>query len=162
MIMFRKILIFFIVIITGSLNSVQAQDDLIDGMKSWCGTWVMKTSKQTIVEEWDFASPGLMEGTSSVVTPEGDTIPTESLKLNVIKGIVVYTSTVKSQNNNQPIPFKLINESENYWRFENTSHDFPQVIEYLKINDDHLKATISGLDASGKEKKMEFNYTKAN
>jgi hypothetical protein len=160
--MFLKISVIVIILSVGFSKSVRAQEHLLDGMKSWCGTWVMKTSKQTIVEEWDIAHDDLMQGTSSVVTPDGDTIPTETLKLNVMKGIVFYTSTVKAQNSNQAIPFKLITESESYWRFENTTHDFPQVIEYQKINEGNLKATISGPDANGKEKKMEFNYIKAN
>ena len=160
--MFIKISVIVIILSVGLSKSVRAQEHLLNGMKSWCGTWVMKTSKQTIVEEWDIVNADLMQGTSSVVTPDGDTIPTETLKLSVMKGIVFYTSTVKAQNNNQAIPFKLTTESESYWRFENTAHDFPQVIEYQKINDEKFKAIISGPDANGTEKKMEFNYTKAN
>ena len=160
--MFQKTVFVVAIFFVGSINTLFAQDELLEGMKSWCGTWVMKTSKQTIIEEWDFVKPGLMHGSSSLVTPDGDTIPTETIKLNVAKGIVFYTPTVKAQNDNQPIPFKLVNESDNYWRFENTSHDFPQVIEYRKMNEETLKAIISGTDSSGKEKKMEFRYTKAN
>lgn len=160
--MYQKAVFVLAVFFIGSTSSLFAQEELLEGMKSWCGTWAMKTSKQTIIEEWDYVKPGLMHGTSSVITPDGDTIPTETIKLNVVKGIVFYTPTVKAQNDNQPVPFKLTNESENYWRFENASHDFPQVIEYRKINEETLKAVISGTDASGKEKKMEFNYTKYN
>jgi hypothetical protein len=160
--MFQKFVVVLVLVFIGSSKNIFAQEELLDGMKSWCGTWIMKTSKQTIIEEWDFVNPSLMQGTSSVVTPDGDTIPTETIRLEVLRGIVFYTPTVKAQNDNQPVPFKLINESEEFWRFENAGHDFPQVIEYRKINDETLKATISGKDSSGKEKKMEFNYTKAN
>ena len=55
--------------------------------------------------------------------------------------------------------FKLTSLSPNQLVFENPTHDFPTKITYLKISQDSIVASISGL-IDGKEKLEQFPMKK--
>jgi uncharacterized protein YciI len=86
------------------------------------------------------------------VRPGGDTITTETIDIAVKNGGMYYIPTVKGQNNDQPVPFRLSKTEDGAWVFENPDHDFPKQIRYTLAGYDTLHARVS---APGKE----INFT---
>lgn len=84
-----------------------------------------------------------------------DTIYTEKMTISTRNGSTFYDVTVFSQNSGQTIAFKLEEIKENYARFENVGHDFPQVMEYMLIHPDSLRVVIRTADG---EKSQAFSY----
>lgn len=86
-----------------------------------------------------------------------DTLIVEKLRIFPDKNIVFYEATVPSQNNGNPVRFKLTQQNNSEFQFENPNHDFPQKIIYTFKNKNELTATISG-----ENKQASFNYRKIN
>lgn len=55
-----------------------------------------------------------------------------------------YTVSVRDQNKELPVTFASTTLSDDLLVFENRQHDFPNRIEYKKITEDSLVATIFG------------------
>jgi hypothetical protein len=72
---------------------------------------------------------------------------------------LIYSPTVKGQNNDESVDFKLSSESENTFVFENPKHDYPQKIVYKKVNENSLVATISGMQ-QGKQSSESYPMKK--
>jgi hypothetical protein len=123
------------------------------------GTWKIKTSNGgTIVESWVQVNDSTFHGSSVWVKATGDTIPQEALQLVNRANQWLYIPTVNSQNNNQPVPFKVIFIGKNEFISENPSHDFPQRISYRRLGT-QMFASIEG-NAKGKYSKQNFDFTK--
>ncbi len=122
------------------------------------GTWIMKTKKGAIGEEWVKMTNDYLQSRGFMIRGN-DTITTERVALkNTTEGIF-YTSTVEDQNNRQPIAFRLTSALNNTFVFENPKHDYPKKITYLFVNKDSLHAWID----DGKEmpeKKSMFKYSR--
>lgn len=88
-----------------------------------------------------------------------DTLHSESIVLTQTKEALIYRPTVKGQNNDQPVDFKLTSDLENSFTFENPKHDYPQKIVYKKLNDKSLVATISGIQ-QGKQSSESYPMKK--
>ena len=72
---------------------------------------------------------------------------------------LTYTATVKGQNNDKPVAFKLTTTTENQVVFENPKHDYPQKISYTQITPDSLAVKISGIQ-QGKPSAEAFSMKK--
>lgn len=122
------------------------------------GTWIMKTKKGAIGEEWVKMTNDYLQSRGFMIRGN-DTITTERVALkNTTEGIF-YTSTVEDQNNRQPIAFRLTSAHDNTFVFENPQHDYPKKITYLFVNKDSLHAWID----DGKEmpeKKSMVKYSR--
>jgi hypothetical protein len=70
-----------------------------------------------------------------------------------------YSATVKGQNSDKPVTFKLTNSTEKQLVFENPKHDYPKKIIYTQINEDSLVAEISGI-LEGKATSEKFSMKK--
>lgn len=68
-----------------------------------------------------------------------------------------YVALVKGENNDQPIPFKLIKQTKSKFIFENKEHDFPKQIEYNFRSENNLVVYIRG---NGKEFEQYFDRQK--
>ena len=123
-------------------------------------TWTIDTGQGLVVEKWQILNDSTLSGRSVFVKSGNDTIPQESLKLLYQKGQWTYISTVQGQNNNRPVPFKMIFLKGTEFICENPTHDFPQRISYRRINH-QLFASIEG-KKSGRLRKENFDFIKAN
>lgn len=103
-------------------------------------------------ESWQYLNDSLFRATAFTLRPNGDTLITETIDLTVLNGAIYYVPTVKGQNDNQPVPFRLAEQTGTSWVFENLHHDFPKRIRYALDGHDTLRAQISG---QGKE----INFT---
>ena len=122
------------------------------------GTWENKSEEGDMVETWAKNNDSLYSGSSYFIKGK-DTLHSESIQLTQKADVVLYTPTVKGQNNNQPISFQLTKQTPKQLVFENPKHDFPQKIVYQQITADSLVATISGMQ-QGKASSESFSMKK--
>lgn len=69
---------------------------------------------------------------------------TETLEIKENEGKLIYTATVKNQNNGKGIPFTLQDVKEGLYSFENLSHDFPKKIQYKILDKTSLQVFVLG------------------
>ncbi|SKB27452.1 DUF6265 family protein [Daejeonella lutea] len=118
------------------------------------GTWENKTSRGSMYESWKKVSNSELAGKSYMIR-ERDTVVFENIQLVRKSNLLIYIPTVNGQNNNQPVSFPMISNSDNKVVFENKNHDFPQLISYTRISKDSLIAEISGI-SKGVVKRQAF------
>lgn len=121
------------------------------------GKWERITEKSSSFEIWKKAGDNLFAGESFTIKND-DTVSYESIRLEIIGDEIFYIPTVKGQNEDKPVYFKLISYDDEAI-FENKEHDFPQRIIYTHTVDS-LKARIEG-EINGKFKQIPFNFIKA-
>ena len=125
-------------------------------MKWITGTWKINAANGVIMEQWQLVNDSTFKGTSVFIKNETDTIPQESIELVYRNGEWYYIPTVASQNNGQPISFKVIFLKGTEFISENPAHDFPQRIAYRQIKN-QLFASIEGWK-DGRYRKQNFNF----
>lgn len=123
------------------------------------GQWENKSDQGYLIETWTKDNDSTFSGQSYFIIKEKDTVHSESIILTQLNDELVYRPTVKGQNNDAPVDFKMTSEAENGFTFENPKHDYPQKITYKKVNDASLVATISGLQ-QGKQSSESYPMTK--
>jgi hypothetical protein len=62
---------------------------------------------------------------------------------------LIFEATVKRQNDDKPVSFVLRYRSADSLQFINLSHDFPNFIEYKRVNDSTIFGNAYGLKESG-------------
>ena len=152
-------LLFLIILCIGIAVPVEGDSDLKE-LQWLVGQWKGQLGKNTYYESWKPTNHGPLEGSSSMVNPQGKTILTEVLRIDKIGAHVVYIAAVKK---NHPVLFTLIETFEENnkpkWVFENKEHDFPQRIIYTRESPDTLVARVEGV-IKGKEEQEEFRLIK--
>ena len=114
----------------------------------------MEKENVFIMEKWEVVSDKTFEGSSKFITYNSDsTLFSESLRIMDMNNQIFYLSKVRE--NNLPIAFKKKFIDDRSVIFENEKHDFPQKIEYIKLNNDSMKVIISLLNG---ESKREFRF----
>ncbi len=104
------------------------------------GEWQTQQQKNHTIERWIKSSDKTFEG-------EGKTANSmEYLRLLEMSGEIFYIAKVA--HNPLPVAFKLTHcaksGKERHFIFENKQHDFPNIIEYLKVNENSMTIKISG------------------
>lgn len=117
------------------------------------GQWSKRSGGALYEEHWSVPASGSMVGTSQFV--RGSTVSREFLLLAEDDGGVVYRAWPAGQ---APASFRLVRLDDRKVTFENPAHDFPQRIEYWRV-DDVLNAKISGT-RDGKPMSVEFSWTR--
>ncbi len=141
-----------ILLLIGSKSSGQKTDAL----KWMAGTWTINTGNGSIVEQWKISNDSTLTGKSVFIKNGKDTIPQESVELAYRNGDWYYIPTVVSQNNSEPVRFKLILVKGTEFISENPTHDFPQRIAYRRIKE-QLFASIEGRK-NGRYGKQNFDF----
>ncbi len=151
----------FIILIASLWAGCQkAQEPQMLAQSEWLlGNWENKAPEGHFLEQWNKADNEAFNGKSFFIVNK-DTLFSENIELTQKDGAVFYTATVKGQNNNQPVAFKLTSSKPGELVFENPKHDYPQRIVYRKINDDSLVAIISGTQ-QGKKSLEQFPLKRA-
>lgn len=94
------------------------------------GTWEMlRPNGSYRLETWESKNSNALTGKGLKVM-QGDTTYLESIDLYSDQEGVWYMPTVPDQNNQQPVPFRLVSSENHHYIFENAEHDFPQRIVY--------------------------------
>jgi hypothetical protein len=152
-------LLFLVILWAGIAFPVEGQNDLQE-LHWLVGQWKGQVGKNTYYESWKPTNHGTLEGSASMVNPQGKTTFTEVLRIDKIGSHVVYIAAVKK---NHPVLFTLTeNSDENNkptWVFENKEHDFPQRITYTRKARDSMVARVEGV-YKGKKEQQEFRLIK--
>jgi hypothetical protein len=111
---------------------------------SWLkGTWENTMPEGRLSEKWEKINDSLYKGQSFFIKDK-DTLHYETINFYQKNGKLIYEPTVKGQNNDASVSFKLTKITDSLLVFENPAHDYPQKIVYRRITDDSLAAEISG------------------
>lgn len=120
------------------------------------GLWKMDGKRGAIYEEWQVSGDNQLTGRSYKIN-NNDTMVLENVVISLQNNAIFYTPVVRDQNNQQPVPFKLISYNNNKYVFENKEHDYPQRVIYQLVSTNDLRARIEGTK-NGKESGSDFNY----
>lgn len=139
-------------------NTETTEKDKIKSASWLLGKWDAKTADGTLSENWKKVNDSTFQGESFFIKDK-DTLHSESILLQQKGDELFYNATVKGQNDNKAVPFKLMTGNEKQLAFENPKHDYPQKITYDLINKDSLTASISGIQL-GKPSSEKFGLKK--
>ncbi|TDE02252.1 DUF6265 family protein [Flavobacterium sandaracinum] len=157
--MFQKTIFLVLLLTIVSCKDSDAKEKEKIKAANWLlGNWENKAVDGTLTEYWKKVNDSTFQATSYFIK-EKDTLHFESITLQQKGEVLTYTATVKGQNNDNPVAFKLTGETEKQMVFENPKHDYPQKISYTQINADSLVAKISGIQ-QGKPSSEQFSMKK--
>lgn len=125
-------------------NKSEKQFEKLEKMNWLIGQWEKTTPEGYLTETWSKVNDSTFSGQAYFIIKEKDTVHNETIILTQVNEELIYRPTVKGQNNDEPVDFKLTSDAENTFSFENPKHDYPQKIVYKKVNDKSLVATVSG------------------
>lgn len=158
--MFQKITFIFLLLAIFSCKKEHTlEKDKIKSANWLLGKWETKTANGNLSESWKKSNDSTFLGESFFIKGN-DTLHFETIILQERGEELFYSTTVKGQNNNKAVTFKVSNETENQLVFENPKHDYPQKITYNLIKKDSLLAVISGVQL-GKVSSEEFGMKKS-
>ena len=140
-------------------NKSEKKFDKLEKMNWLLGNWENEMPEGVLTETWTKENDSTFSGTTYFIINKEDTVHSETIILKQLNDELVYRPTVKGQNNDEPVDFKLSSESENSFSFENPKHDYPQKIVYKKVNETNLVATISGIQ-QGKQSSESYPMKK--
>lgn len=156
----EKKLIAFLLLAT--VCSFTTEPDKTANIKSfrWLqGSWHMQTQRGVITEKWIIANDNSLSGKSTLLRSDGTEIQLEKIELVSRNGNYYYIPTVKNQNGEQPVEFKITSHTDAGFIAENPQHDFPKRISYTLVNKDSIHAIIDD-GAATAEKKSDFYYSR--
>jgi hypothetical protein len=107
------------------------------------GQWENKSEEGILTENWSKPNDSTLTAGSFFIK-EKDTLHFENIVLRETDGELVYETTIKGQNNDKPISFPLLSETENELVFENLQNDYPQKIKYQRNSTTAITISISG------------------
>lgn len=160
---FKSLIVFIcsasILMFISCQNKSEKKFDKLEKMNWLLGNWENEMPEGVLTETWTKENDSTFSGTTYFIINKKDTVHSEVIILRQLNDVLVYRPTVKGQNNDEPVDFKLSSESENSFSFENPKHDYPQKIVYKKVNETNLVATISGIQ-QGKQSSESYPMKK--
>lgn len=136
---------------TSKNEKIKASDWLL-------GEWVNQSKEGIVSENWSQPNDSTLVAGSFFIK-EKDTLHFENIVLKEKDGELVYVTTIQGQNNDKPIVFPLLSETENEMVFENLLNDYPQKIKYQRNSKSVITISISGKQAK-KVVSEQFKMTK--
>ncbi len=137
-----------------SAPGLQAEDADTAKFPDWMsGHWCSLDASSQGDEYWLPAAGGLMIGLSRTVTA-GSKTQFEFLRIELIDGVPTYLAQPQGRT---ATAFKRNDSGDDWIRFENPAHDFPQRIEYRREGK-ALHAKIAGRGKDGEEFSIPFEY----
>lgn len=140
--------------------SNNSKNEKIKASKWLLGEWVNQSQEGFITENWVQPNDSTLTANSFYIKEE-DTLHFENIILKEKEGELVYETTIQGQNNDKPIVFPLLSETENELVFENLQNDYPQKIKYQRNSKTGITISISGKQAK-KIVYEQFKMTKRN
>jgi len=122
------------------------------------GKWENKSSDGNLSETWKKANDSVYNGESYFIKGK-DTLHFENIQLKQKKEDLFYISTIKGENNDEAVEFKMTNSTEKQLLFENPKHDYPKKISYTLVTPDNLAIEISGIQ-QGKPSVQKYSMKK--
>lgn len=113
------------------------------------GTW--NDSITGIYETWEKAADQHLKGYSYKIK-NGEKVISEYIEITMENNKMVYTVSVKNQNDEKPVSFEL-STKDSIYTFVNPTHDFPTYIFYKVVSPDYIKAKVGN-----KSRSFTLNY----
>ena len=110
------------------------------------GEWVNQSKEGIVSENWSQPNDSTLVAGSFFIK-EKDTLHFENIALTEKDGELLYETTIQGQNNDKPIVFPLLSETENELVFGNLQNDYPQKIKYQRNSKSAITISISGKQA---------------
>jgi hypothetical protein len=149
-------ILFLILVFTSCLKSKEASKIIV---ADWLlGKWENTSENGNLSETWTKVSDSIFKGQSYFIKGK-DTLHSEQIKLEQKGEALFYISTIRGQNNDEPIAFSQNDTIEKQLVFENSKNDFPQKISYIKITNDSIVIQISGIQ-QGKPSSAKYSMKK--
>ena len=157
----KKTILFFTLAlaVTACQKTSRSENEQFKKAQWLIGNWENKSEFGTLAESWQKLNDSTLIGQSYFINATKDTVHTEKMRVYHNGDNLVYEATVKGQNNDKPVLFKLSLEEGKSFIFENPTHDYPQKITYTQKDASHLVAKISGKQ-QGKVSQEQFELTK--
>lgn len=147
---------------TGNVQNETAQNMVpekqLPELKWLIGRWENNSDQGNLSEVWEQSNDSTFFGGSYFVI-QGDTVFSESIRLEERKGKINYCVTVSGQNDGEEVCFELTKRNNKNLTFENPKHDYPSKITYQQKGDS-LIAEISGKE-KGEMKSERFSMKMA-
>jgi len=110
----------------------------------FAGTWC--DSIYGIYEHWDKAGDQRLKGFSYEIK-NGEKVISEYIEIAIHESKMVYTVSVKNQNDEKPVSF-VLSATDTVYTFVNPGHDFPTYIRYKIMSYNNLQATVGNASRS--------------
>ncbi|MEC4005715.1 DUF6265 family protein [Flavobacterium sp. SUN052] len=139
-------------------NLIKSYDEL-QKAKWLVGDWKKTDSLGTLQEIWTSQDDSTFVGQSYYIQNEKDTLHNEQIQLTQDKEHLIYSTTVKGENNNAPVSFQMTKDKDSVLLFENPKNTYPEKIQYQLNKNNSLSVTISGKQ-KGKNSSETYIMTK--
>ena len=136
------------------------KNDKIKASEWLIGDWKNQSEEGILNETWSKPNDSTLVAGSFFIK-EKDTLHFENIALKEKEGELIYETIIKGQNNDKPILFPLLSETENELVFENLKNDYPQKIKYHRNSKTAITISISG-NLAKKAVSEQFKMTKTN
>jgi hypothetical protein len=136
------------------------KNDKIKASEWLIGDWKNQSEEGILNETWSKPNDSTLVAGSFFIK-EKDTLHFENIALKEKEGELIYETIIKGQNNDKPILFPLLSETENELVFENLKNDYPQKIKYQRNSKTAITISISG-NLAKKAVSEQFKMTKTN
>lgn len=156
----RKFFIFSLLGILLFSCTNTSKNEKIKSAEWLIGEWKNQSKEGVLKETWSKPNDSTLTAGSFFIN-EKDTLHFENSTLKEKEGELVYETIIKGQNNDKPIVFPLLSETENELVFENLQNDYPQKIKYKRNSKTAITIFISGKQ-SKKAVSEQFKMTKSN
>lgn len=115
----------------------------------FAGTWC--DTVHGIYEHWDKTGEKQLKGYSYEIK-NGEKVISEFIEIAIQENKMVYTVSVKNQNNEKPVSF-VLSATDSVYTFVNPAHDFPTYINYTVISENYIRAKVGN-----KSRSFTLNY----
>lgn len=123
------------------------------------GEWIKTDSLGTLKEIWANQDDSTFIGQSYYFQNEKDTLHFESIELMQDQEHLIYSATIKGENNDTAIPFQMTKDEDSLLVFENPKHDYPQKLEYRLQKNKSISIIVSGR-SKGKASSTTYSLSK--
>ena len=140
----KKISLILLLLLTILSCKKGEKTNLLNEIDWLIGTWENNSDKGNLLEIWKKENDSVYSGQSFYIKAK-DTLHFETIQLKQISDSLLYRSSVKGQDNDLALDFRLTSKTQNQFVFENPKNDYPKKIVYKLISKDSLVAIISGI-----------------
>jgi hypothetical protein len=135
----------------GAATATSAPEAKIEELNWLSGCWQVNGSEAGSIEQWSAPAGGSLIGMSRTIA-SGKTVFFEFLQIRAKGKSLVF---IAQPGGEPPTEFVLTSKAKQQWRFSAIGHDFPQHVNYQRIDRNQLSAWIEGLE-NGKAKRVDF------
>lgn len=149
--------LFFISLIVGSIPFSSCENTgSVDDIDWMVGHWQgLDMNDLSFHEHWERSGKNSLAGFGCTISPEGDTLWKESLKVELVEGIPYYVAS--TPGNKGAVLFRMIRGDAQHAVFENKDHDFPQRVSYTLETKNTVNVKLEGLE-KGTPKIQQLNF----